>query len=108
MAMTSVCPRCGRELSSDAPRGLCPACLFEIALEREGPVPIVETLGSAERADQTPGFPCEDRPLYMMAMREGSTVRCLRRSWIEGGWATGGGERGPTDRPRAGVAWPLS
>jgi hypothetical protein len=64
MAMTSVCPRCGRELSSDAPRGLCPACLFEIVLDLEVPVPIVERLGSAERPDQTPGFPCEDRLLH--------------------------------------------
>src|ERR1700733_15217819 len=32
MTETQACPRCGRELSEDAPRALCPACLFGVAL----------------------------------------------------------------------------
>src|SRR4051794_5157502 len=36
--MTDVraCPRCGRELPDDAPRGLCPACLLGFALAGPG------------------------------------------------------------------------
>src|SRR5271165_5346667 len=44
--MTDIppCPRCGRELPDDAPRGLCPACLLGVALA-----------GPADPSDQTPG-----------------------------------------------------
>src|SRR4051812_352051 len=37
-AMTDIlaCPRCGRELPDDAPRGLCPACLLGVALASAG------------------------------------------------------------------------
>ena len=29
-AMQTTCPACGMELPPDAPRGLCPACLFQL------------------------------------------------------------------------------
>src|SRR6266436_1907207 len=29
-AMQTTCSACGKELPPDAPRGLCPACLFQI------------------------------------------------------------------------------
>src|SRR4051794_30659416 len=32
MTEIPTCPRCGRELPYDAPRGLCPACLLGAAL----------------------------------------------------------------------------
>jgi tetratricopeptide (TPR) repeat protein len=32
MSDPQSCPRCGRELTDDAPRGLCPACLLGVAL----------------------------------------------------------------------------
>ena len=32
MTEAQACPRCGRELPEDAPRGLCPACLSVAAL----------------------------------------------------------------------------
>jgi tRNA A-37 threonylcarbamoyl transferase component Bud32 len=32
MTATRVCPQCGKPLSSDAPQGLCPACLLKAAL----------------------------------------------------------------------------
>jgi tRNA A-37 threonylcarbamoyl transferase component Bud32 len=33
MTATRFCPQCGKPLSSDAPQGLCPACLLEAALQ---------------------------------------------------------------------------
>ena len=44
MSENRTCPRCGRELPEDAPRGLCPACLLGAALA-----------GPDETADHTPG-----------------------------------------------------
>src|SRR6516165_2270531 len=32
MAPTPPCPRCGKALPADAPQGLCPACLMNLAL----------------------------------------------------------------------------
>jgi hypothetical protein len=32
MSEPQACPRCGRELTDDAPRGLCPVCLIGAAL----------------------------------------------------------------------------
>jgi predicted amidophosphoribosyltransferase len=51
MPKNSDCPRCGRKLTSDAPRGLCPVCLFEIALEHAAPGSIIESPESAERSE---------------------------------------------------------
>src|SRR6266705_893823 len=54
-----VCPGCGKEISSDAPQGLCPACLMNVALGSEGGNPA----GSSERkpaplpADLAASFP---------------------------------------------------
>ena len=48
MTETQACPRCGRALPDDAPRGLCPACLLGAALA-----------GPGETADQTPGSDIE-------------------------------------------------
>src|SRR5262245_5333031 len=36
MTEIRTCPRCGRELPEDAPRGLCPACLLGAALADPG------------------------------------------------------------------------
>ena len=36
MTETQTCPRCGRALPEDAPRGLCPACLLGAALAGTG------------------------------------------------------------------------
>src|SRR4051794_10295918 len=36
MTETQTCPRCGRTLPDDAPRGLCPACLLGAALRGPG------------------------------------------------------------------------
>ena len=35
MSQAMTCPRCGSPLPEDAPRKLCPACLFEAALASE-------------------------------------------------------------------------
>jgi len=35
MLQDQVCPRCGRPLYDDAPRGLCPACLLLAVLRAE-------------------------------------------------------------------------
>src|SRR5262249_11312457 len=43
MTETPTCPRCGRVLPEDAPRGLCPACLLGAAL-----------VGPDETADHAP------------------------------------------------------
>ena len=43
MSENRTCPRCGRELPDDAPRGHCPACLLAAALADPG-----------ETADETP------------------------------------------------------
>src|SRR5262245_9571150 len=48
MTETQACPRCGRALPDDAPRGLCPACLLGAALA-----------GPGETADQPPGSDIE-------------------------------------------------
>ncbi len=37
MAECERCPGCGHELRSNAPQGLCPACLLKQAMETEGP-----------------------------------------------------------------------
>ena len=31
-----LCPQCGKEMSPDAPQGLCPACLMQVALGTQG------------------------------------------------------------------------
>src|SRR5258708_876883 len=33
LSITSVCPKCGRALPADAPRGLCAKCLFAVMLD---------------------------------------------------------------------------
>ena len=52
MTETRTCPRCGRELPDDAPRGLCPACLLGAALAGPGDAPdeTPEPDGDAPRA----------------------------------------------------------
>jgi WD40 repeat protein len=52
MTETRTCPRCGRELPDDAPRGLCPACLLGAALA--GP-PDVPDPASGSDAEGNPG-----------------------------------------------------
>src|SRR6266481_5800533 len=36
MAEMCLCPRCRNELTADAPEGLCPECLLELALLGQG------------------------------------------------------------------------
>ena len=63
-----ACPRCGRELPDDAPRGLCPACLLGAALAgpgddlrsdpglgRRGPSEVGDTAADPRRAEGRPG-----------------------------------------------------
>ena len=38
MMQDQVCPRCGRPLSSDAPRGLCPFCLLLALIKEKGDI----------------------------------------------------------------------
>ena len=46
METVKVCHSCGKPIGSDAPQGLCPACLMEAGLIETGP----------ETAAATPGF----------------------------------------------------
>ena len=43
-AMQSTCSECGSELQPDAPRGLCPACLFQLDAPADAGTP---TIGAA-------------------------------------------------------------
>src|SRR3954471_14531797 len=47
MTETRTCPRCGRGLPEDAPRGLCPACLLGAAMASPGDAPDVITSSGA-------------------------------------------------------------
>ncbi len=40
MSETRNCGRCGKELSADAPGGLCPECLFKVGLESQSQEPV--------------------------------------------------------------------
>ncbi len=42
----SACPKCGRELSAHAPKGLCPACLMKFAMDTQ--------CGAADENAETP------------------------------------------------------
>jgi tRNA A-37 threonylcarbamoyl transferase component Bud32 len=64
MTDTKTCPKCGRELSPDAPGGLCPTCLMQAGLGTQATVDH-EPVGSApltpnERSAAT--FPPQPRP----------------------------------------------
>ena len=56
MTETRTCPRCGRELPDDAPRGLCPACLLGAALAGPGDDPD-QTLGRTAMPRAGPATP---------------------------------------------------
>ena len=56
MLPDQVCPRCGRPLQYDAPRGLCPACLLMAVLREEGD-PAGSELGSASPASTSAPVP---------------------------------------------------
>jgi hypothetical protein len=43
MSLSVHCPRCGRVLTPDAPKGLCPACLLVIAMQAEALGPLDAT-----------------------------------------------------------------
>src|SRR5262245_29828313 len=49
MTQPRFCPRCRNPLTADAPGGLCPNCLFQLALE-----PSTEALGSFPNSDPPP------------------------------------------------------
>src|SRR5262245_41943508 len=59
MTETRTCPRCGRELPEDAPRGLCPACLLGAALADPGataePTPGSDTEVPSKTGDMAAG-----------------------------------------------------
>jgi len=56
---TAVCPKCGRALPSDAPRGLCVKCLFAGMLE-VGPLDALaqSTSGKASCRARSPPTNC--------------------------------------------------
>src|ERR1700723_3815875 len=56
MTEPRTCPRCGRGLPEDAPRGLCPACLLVAALAGPGDDP-GEIRGPDSKADDTAADP---------------------------------------------------
>jgi serine/threonine protein kinase len=62
MAESNRCPRCGGQMPTDAPQGLCPACLIQRGLE-------TESFWSGEGPSQTahdpaPPTPAELAPLF--------------------------------------------
>src|SRR5262249_15979408 len=79
MSENRTCPRCGRELPEDAPRGLCPACLLAAALA-----------GPGETADETPG------PDDQVPIETGDTAADPRHA--EGRSAATGETVGPDSR----------
>lgn len=58
MLQDQVCPRCGRPLHDDAPRGLCPACLLMAVLREQDarPFPVCMFLGRRVGARGNPRF----------------------------------------------------
>jgi hypothetical protein len=56
MLQDQVCPRCGRRLHYDTPRGLCPACLL-LAVLREESDHADSELGSASLATTSAPVP---------------------------------------------------
>jgi hypothetical protein len=79
MTENPTCPRCGRELPEDAPRGLCPACLLVAALAGPGDDP-GEIRGPDSEADDTAADPqhVDGRP----GASDGETVNL---DWCEPG-----------------------
>jgi tRNA A-37 threonylcarbamoyl transferase component Bud32 len=47
MPSSSVCPQCGKALASDAPHGLCPECLLQVAIGAESAAAVTEGPASA-------------------------------------------------------------
>ena len=53
MPSARKCPSCGRQLSVDAPEGLCPACLFMAGLGATGdPLPVGDSISNPPRRAQ--------------------------------------------------------
>ena len=65
MSQAKTCPRCGTPLPEDAPRKLCPACLFEAALASGS-----GTLGGEEPAEVSGSNP-PDAPTAALLPAEG-------------------------------------
>ena len=65
MSQAKTCPRCGSPLPEDAPRKLCPACLFEAALAGGS-----GTLGGEEPAEVSGSHPPDD-PAATLPLAEG-------------------------------------
>ena len=61
MSTENRCPQCGAELSANAPRGLCPACLLKKGLETNT---FASEGGSPAQADYTPPTPAELSPHF--------------------------------------------
>ena len=43
MSEPELCPKCERELSDDAPRGLCPVCMLEMVRGAESSVILTDS-----------------------------------------------------------------
>ncbi len=50
------CPNCGEELPSNAPQGLCPACLLKQGMESEGAGPGSSTVARPPDPDATKDY----------------------------------------------------
>ena len=46
MADSKTCPKCGAEVPTDAPAGICPKCLMQAGLAGEQSGPAVEPIAS--------------------------------------------------------------
>ena len=51
MSEPELCPKCERELSDDAPRGLCPVCMLEMVRGAESSVILTESSRAESRLD---------------------------------------------------------
>src|SRR5262249_36592971 len=82
MSFPRACSRCERELPTDAPSGLCPACLLQLALDPGdsrgsalGDVDRSESSGpGGRREDRGPGTPSASGEVSIPGRRNGAPV----------------------------------
>jgi predicted amidophosphoribosyltransferase len=80
MTQPRFCPRCRNPLATDAPSGLCPGCLFELALEPSTVVPDAPF-------DSDPTLPAFD-PVAAAGPGARITNCCRRSREAEWEWST--------------------
>src|SRR4051812_4590947 len=69
MSPAEQCLTCGRPLPGDAPRKLCPACMFEAALERDsGPI----SLGGDQSPEESDTLPPDEPAVTPVSFLEGN------------------------------------